>query len=232
MELKNRKIGKEITDDLSLSDPEVIENLKELETINRYFGGHASSFYGIKNLLQKAIHRPVSVADFGCGGGDTLLYLKEKFNKFKNIEWIGFDGNNSTVEFARSKLSKEPDVCLVHGNFFKDEIRTKTFDIVHCALTCHHLEDAELVSLFRQLYQNTRIGFVINDLHRHWLSLAGVKLLNGIIIKTSIGKHDGLQSVRRGFTRNELTILLQKAGITDFAIHWRWAFRWLIIVKK
>jgi SAM-dependent methyltransferase len=231
MGLKVRRIGKEITDDLSLSDPEVVENLKELEIINRYLGGHSSSCFGIRKLLKKEIHEPVSLADFGCGGGDTLLCLKEKFSN-KNIQWTGIDGNKNAVEFARSKFANKPDVTIISGNFFEDEIQNKTFDIAHCALTCHHFEDEKLVGLFRQLYANTGVGFVINDLHRHWLALAGVKMLNGTVIKTNIGKHDGVQSVLRGFTRKELVRLLNKAGITDFTIHWKWAFRWLIIVRK
>lgn len=231
MLLKSRLIGKEITDDLSLKDPEVIENLKELEIVNRFLGGHSSSYYGIKILLPK-VSQNVSIADYGCGGGDTLLYLKKKFNITYPIKWTGVDGSEDIVDFARKKFLQSPNVSIIHGNIFSEEINKKTFDIIHCSLTCHHFKDEQLISLFRQFYKNSSLGFIINDLHRHALALCGVKLLNGTIIKTKIGQHDGVQSVLRGFTKNELEYFLSKAGIKNFKIYWRWAFRWLVVVKK
>jgi hypothetical protein len=44
-------------------------------------------------------------------------------------------------------------------------------------------------------------------------------------------KNDAPLSVLRGFKKKELEEVLKKAGITDYSIHWKWAFRWLIIVR-
>lgn len=232
MQLKTRQIGKEITDDLSLSDPEVLENLKELEVINAYFGGHNNSLYGIKKLLPQEANAGLSIADFGCGGGDTLVYLNKNLPNLNNIQLIGIDGSRNIADFARARVGKSSGIKIIQGNIFSDEIKNKAFDIVHCSLVCHHFEEDKLIQLFRQLNQQTKFGFVINDLHRHFLPIAGVKLLNGSIIKTSIGKHDGVQSVRRGFLRKELKDILTKAGIREFNIIWKWPFRWLVVVKK
>jgi hypothetical protein len=45
-------------------------------------------------------------------------------------------------------------------------------------------------------------------------------------------KHDSKLSVLRGFTREELEQLLSKAGITNYQLKWKWAFRWQLILFK
>jgi len=43
-------------------------------------------------------------------------------------------------------------------------------------------------------------------------------------------KFDGSLSILKGFKRPELMNLLQKAGITNFKIRWKWAFRFEVII--
>jgi L-rhamnose mutarotase len=45
-------------------------------------------------------------------------------------------------------------------------------------------------------------------------------------------KNDGPISVLRSFKKKEWIAILQKAGITNYTIHWKWAFRYLIIVDN
>jgi hypothetical protein len=50
--------------------------------------------------------------------------------------------------------------------------------------------------------------------------------------KSYLVKNDAPLSVLRGFSRNEWKILMEKAGIKNYKIKWKWAFRWLILVEK
>ena len=43
------------------------------------------------------------------------------------------------------------------------------FDVVLCSLFTHHLRDPELVRFLRWLEDRARLGWLISDLHRHWL---------------------------------------------------------------
>ena len=45
-------------------------------------------------------------------------------------------------------------------------------------------------------------------------------------------KNDAKLSVARGFRRQELKEILQAAGITNYTLKWRWAFRWELIILK
>ena len=79
--------------------------------------------------------------------------------------------------------------------------------------------------------QNSRSGFFINDLHRHPVAYYSIKLLSLLFSKSYLVKNDAPLSVKRGFKRNEIIACLANAGISDFSIKWKWAFRWLVIIK-
>jgi SAM-dependent methyltransferase len=230
MGLEKRELGRELTDDLELATEEVGENLLEIEKINKWLGGHQVSISGIETLLL-AKNSHFTLADYGSGGGDTLRGIARKFSG-SQPHLTGIDGNSYTVKFARRHTPKNMPIRYQEADIFSEMVKSQEFDIIHSSLTCHHFSREKLVQLFRQMKKNSRLGFVINDLHRHPLALAGIKFLNGLLVKTELGKHDGVQSVRRGFTRAELIDILHEAGITNYRLHWKWAFRWLLVVPK
>ena len=82
------------------------------------------------------------------------------------------------------------------------------------------------------MHQNAEKGFFIADLHRHPLAYYSIKWLTGLFSKSYLVKNDAPLSVLRGFSRKEWESLLTKAGIKNYSIRWKWAFRWLIIVEK
>jgi len=75
-------------------------------------------------------------------------------------------------------------------------------------------------------------AIVINDLHRHWFAYYSIKMLTKLFSKTYIVKHDGPLSVARALTKSEWEQVLNEAGVTNYSITWRWAFRWLIVIHK
>jgi hypothetical protein len=47
--------------------------------------------------------------------------------------------------------------------------------------------------------------------------------------KSDLVKNDAPVSVLRGFKKMEWKNLLQKAGINNYSVKWKWAFRFLIV---
>jgi hypothetical protein len=80
--------------------------------------------------------------------------------------------------------------------------------------------------------RQARLGIVINDLHRHPIAYHSIKILTRLFAKSPLIRHDAPLSVARGFSREELDKIMQKAGITSYTISWRWAWRWLVIIRK
>ena len=79
---------------------------------------------------------------------------------------------------------------------------------------------------------NSVLGFFINDLHRHPFAYYSIRILTSLFSKSYLVKNDAPLSVLRGFKKKELSALLDKAGISNYTIQWKWAFRWLVIVRS
>jgi len=104
-------------------------------------------------------------------------------------------------------------------------------DIIFSSLFCHHFTDRGLITQLQWMKTNARIGFFINDLHRHWLAYHSISLLTKLFSSSYLVKNDAPISVTRGFLRAEWETICKNAGLTNYDISWQWAFRHLIISK-
>ena len=228
---KNRSGQPEMMDDPDIPIELLHKNLGELDILNRYLGGHSISISGIKQLMtdrKKVYH----IVDLGCGSGDVLKYIARwaRSNKFQ-VQLTGIDRNPDAIKYLNKNCSDYPEISGIASDY-KDFMETEPkIDIVHCSLFCHHLNDSELLELFSFLKIYALDGFVINDLQRSSVSYYSVWFLTRLLRGSVLSQHDGPVSVLRAFTRNELAILLQTAGLKEISIQWRWTFRYLIVVK-
>jgi hypothetical protein len=110
------------------------------------------------------------------------------------------------------------------------EFQEKKFDVVLATLFTHHFSNDLLSDLLKLLKLQTRIGIIINDIHRHWFAYHSIRLLTKLFSNSDMVKTDAPLSVLRGFTRSELESILKRAGIKTYSLRWSWAFRWRLIV--
>lgn len=231
--LKTRSMDLEIMDDLDCDGEVVEQTLRELEFINSTLGGNDISIGGLNSLLGKRNGQVFKVADLGCGGGDMLqLFKKWADTNNKHLELCGIDANSFIIDYARENLKGIQNVSFKTENVFNKSFTVQKFDIIHCSLFLHHFTEEELVHLFTKFKDQVRIGFIINDLHRHWLAYYSIKVLTQLFSKSSMVKYDAPLSVRRAFRKKELQDILRKAGITNYQLKWKWAFRWQLIYSS
>ena len=79
---------------------------------------------------------------------------------------------------------------------------------------------------------NTSKGFFINDLQRHPFAYYSIKWITKIFSRSYMVKNDAPLSVSRGFTKAEWEKIFNSAGIKNFIIEWKWAFRYLVVHKN
>ena len=228
---KDRSAQSELMDAPDIPVKLLHKNLGELDILNRYLGGHSISIGGIKRLIvdhQKEYH----IVDLGCGSGDVLKYIARwaRSNQYL-VKLTGVDKNSNAIQYLVNNCSEYPEINGVVSDY-KDYLETDPrIDIVHCSLFCHHLNNQELSELFQYLKSYTHEGFVINDLQRSSIAYYSVWFLTRLLNGTVLSKHDGPISVLRAFNRDELYQLLHQAGLDEISIQWRWAFRYLVVVK-
>ena len=221
----------EIMDDLECKGEVINQTLRELEVINHWLGGNKVTLAGIKHLINQKNLKEISIIDLGCGGGDILKEIAA-WGRHQNIKLTltGIDANPHIIDFAKSNTSDYPEINYVIQNIFSEDFARTESDIIIATLFTHHFNNEELAVLLKNLKQQSRIGVVINDLHRHWMAYYSIKMLTSIFSKSAMVKYDAPLSVLRAFDRNDLQIILRNAGIDDYKLVWKWAFRWQLII--
>jgi ubiquinone/menaquinone biosynthesis C-methylase UbiE len=246
--LSYRSNEKELIDDLELDNDALRQNLEELALINKYLGGNQVTSSGLSRLMfdfqkkdndNSLIVPPkldqrkskIEIADLGCGGGDMLMVMAS-WAKKKGIdaEFIGIDANDFMIDFGTKRTANYQNISYLHKDIYSEEFKEKSFDIVTMTLFCHHFSDESLVKLLQQLKKQTRIGIVINDIHRHWFAYHSIAWITKFFLKSYLVKNDAKLSVWRAFVREDLEKIIQKSGFTNYSIRWKWAFRWEVVL--
>ena len=225
--LKYRSTQKELLDGDNIPKEDLYQNLKELDTINTLLGGYKITFTALKKILKPHIN--YSLVDIGCGGGDSLKHIYNWTIKNNyNLQLTGIDIKPVCIEYATKNSANIPInyICDDYKNLF---LHIKQADIVHACLFCHHLSEHELIELF-QFAKNNHTILVINDLERNMVAYYAIKLLTSIFSKSYLVKNDAALSVARGFKKKEWLAILAKAGIKNYSVKNKWAFRHEVIV--
>lgn len=231
MHLKFRSGQKEYLDGENIETKDLFQNLKELDFINTHLGGYNASRKGFLSLLKNTKLR--TIMDIGFGGGDSIkqLALLAKKNK-ADLFFYGVDLKQDCVNYAENNLSgisNKKLICDDYRNISRELL--KEVDLMHCSLFLHHLKNEEIIELFKFARTNNCM-LLANDLHRHILAYYSIKWLTALFSKSYLVKNDAPISVARGFKKNELLMLLEQGGYTDYEVTWTWAFRYRVIAKS
>ena len=102
VDLSKRSHQKELLDAEGISFNDIQQNMKELNIINTWLGGHAITVSAIKKFV--GTDKIISICEIGCGGGDNLRAL-EKWCKKNNISasFIGIDIKKACIDFAKKQ---------------------------------------------------------------------------------------------------------------------------------
>ncbi len=228
MNFTTRSQQSELLDRHDIPFVDIIRNMQELEFINTYLGGHHITIAGIKEF---ADDNELIVCEIGCGGGDNLavVYKWCVKNKIK-VRLIGIDINYNCIEYAKIRNGKL--LCQWIVSDYATVIFKEKPHVIFSSLFCHHFTDDQLMSMLNWMRNNSTNGFFVNDLHRHALAYYSIRMLTACFSGSYLVRHDAPLSVLRGFKRSEIIFLLKKSGINSASLKWRWAFRWLLVVKN
>lgn len=230
-----RSTEKELMDDLTLNNEALRQNLRELETYNQWLGGKKVLLRALNKIQKKYFSycqsNTLRIADLGCGGGDLLTSMRGWANQHHlDVELIGIDANPCMLEYAAKKSAPSLNIQYQAFDIFSPQFAQMQFDIISINSVCHHFSDDELVRLFKQLAQQTRLAIIVNDLHRHWLSYYAIKTITRLFNFSYLAKNDAPLSVLRAFRKEEFINLLKLAHLSDFQLHSAWPFRFELII--
>ncbi len=159
---------------------------------------------------------PLRVIDAGTGAADIPLALDRATGPWSSVGVTAVDSRPEVLAAAvrlHPELANHPRVSLALADGRALPWPDGAFDVGHASLVLHHLERAEAVAFLAELRRVARLGVVVNDLERGWVTLLGAAVLLRLMTRNAWTRHDGVLSVRRAWTRREAEGLLREAGL-------------------
>lgn len=221
-------------DDFALEGEVLRDALDKIASINQLLGGNLLTLRSVSKLIYLLPkHTEITIVDVGCGNGDMLRALADYGLKNNyNFRLIGIDANHFTINHAQKLSEKHTNISFRCEDIFNKPFEELKYDIVLCTLTLHHFKNKEIIQLMAIFYANSKIGIVINDLHRSALAYRLFQGLCFVFQLNSMSREDGLTSILRGFKKADLIVFSKKLKFPNYTIHWKWAFRYQWIISK
>lgn len=218
--------------DLGFGSPGDIQtNFNEMSRINRFLGGDRALFqHLLPRLKQHAA--PVKVLDLGTGSASLLARLQTvaRQNGIALSAW-GLDASIRNLASAACVDSNDAiQGNLVCGDALALPFAPQSADYLISSLVLHHFSPAALISLLRSARQVAARGMVMSDLVRGWLPLAGFRLVQPLLARHPMTRHDGALSVRRAYQPEELLEIALAAGLPKPRVFAHFPWRMTLVV--
>lgn len=207
-------IGVEVLDDPAADPALVRAQLGDLTVLNRWFGGAAAVTGVLLPLLPRA-GSVCTLLDVGTGAGDIpRAVTRAAARRGVRVVAIGLDRLPSAAQVARNE-----GLPMIIGEGAALPVGSKSVDFVVASQVLHHLDANVAARWIAELDRVARCAVVISDLRRSWLAMAALWAVSFMLRLHPTTRHDGVLSLRRGYTASELKTLLGTAAVK--ALVWR-----------
>jgi SAM-dependent methyltransferase len=215
-----RRRGVEILDSPDV-DPDVKKrSLADVARANALFGGLSSALTELRATM-RSLPRAATLLDVGTGLGDIPCRARDLARQEGvDLTTIGLD---SAPELTLA--SKQAVSFAVCGDARYLPFADRSVDVVMCSQVLHHFAGTEASAVLREMNRVARVRVVVSDLRRSWIAAAGLWLVSFPLRFHAVSRHDGVVSVLRGFTPEELADTVNDAVARKPVVHRRRGFR-------
>ncbi|MEO9513303.1 MAG: methyltransferase domain-containing protein [Flavobacteriaceae bacterium] len=231
MNFSKRSTGVELMDNPNMEFEVLAAAYKDINRCNNLLGGIAITRKAVWSLVKLDISKSYTILDMGCGDGTMLREISRFLSKNSvSHHMIGIDLRDDVLRIARENSAEFHNLEFRKMDILKADA-SLSCDILINTLTMHHFEADRIEAFLNKFISLAKVGVVINDLQRSKLAYYLFWVFGFFFIRTGVAKHDGLVSIRKGFRKHELLALSKKIPIVMHKIQWKWAFRYVWIMK-
>ena len=220
--LSRRLEAEELMDDPALDAGAYHAVLHDLAKVNRATFAYRPTL----DFLSRAIdaRKSFRLLDVGFGDGDMLRRIA-RWTKRRGIacDLTGIDLNTRSVSAAEAMTPGGAPIRYLPGDYA--DLAGEEFDLVISSLVAHHMSHDQLVAFLRFMDRESRVGWFVNDLHRHGFAHASFPWLATAMGWHRIVRLDGTTSIARSYRPAEWPPILAEAGVGGAKIRRRFPFR-------
>lgn len=210
MTLAARADAEELMDAPDLDPATYAAVLRDLAKVNRVTMAARPTLAFLDRL--PATGRPLRVLDVGFGDGDMLRRIARWATRRGRVMALtGIDLNPNSAPAARADTPDGLAIDYRTGDYA--DLAGEGWDAVISSLVAHHMRRAQLVAFVRFMAAEARLGWLVNDLHRHGFAYHGYPLLARLAGWHPIVRHDGRLSIARSYRPAEWAPILSEAGV-------------------
>lgn len=198
------------------SDPDLLNRtLEQFDWINRVVARsrHLLKQFVIRHMLASP-ESEYHLIDLGAGACETSVWLLQYCRRRGlRLRVTACDHDPRVVAFARRHYGATPGLNILERDVAAlDDLAP--FDFVFANHLLHHLSEADITALFAQLERFPQAGVLLNDLRRSRFAYAAFYLASCAFLRGSFARSDGLLSICKGFTVDELLSMAATAAPT------------------
>jgi SAM-dependent methyltransferase len=200
----------ELLDDPAADPAAVALSLGNIARANRWFGGRWAVTWALARALRGLPRGTrVTLLDVGTGMGD-LPCAARAWGRRRGLDVMPLGLERSRVAAA---LARDAGVRTVVGCAGALPFRAGSVDVVLVSQVVHHLSPESTVRLLQALDRTARRAVLVADLRRSTLARLAFRVGAALLRFDHNTRHDGLVSIRRGYTLEELRALMRAAGV-------------------
>jgi hypothetical protein len=213
------------------TDEDVKANFADLWRINRYLGGvQAITQHLYPRLLAHA--GTTTLIDIGVGSGDMDRVIRNWAHQHHiALNLWGLDLSARNLMLTRDAADSHFDT-RIQADAMHLPFKAAGVDYYISSLFLHHLAPDNVKKLLSATFQSANRGIIMSDLSRGWLPQIAFKLGQPIFARNFLTQHDGMASIRRAYTPDELLHLAQAAGLANARVYRHWGWRMTLVAEK
>jgi ubiquinone/menaquinone biosynthesis C-methylase UbiE len=144
---------------------------------SRYFEKLDLTYKNPSHLMHKKmklvldyVRQGESLIDIGCGTGEFIVQLRERFNTL-----VGIDTNSYAIEFTARRVGKDRNILLQCGELDSFCFPAEHFDVCLCLDVLEHVKD--LPTLLKEVHRILRPGAAMIVTVPNWYDM----IVSGIL---------------------------------------------------
>ena len=209
--LARRALAEEQMDAADLDPATYAAVVADLAKVNRVTMAARSTLTFLKRATVG--RRRLRLLDVGFGDGDMLRAIARWTERHGvAAELVGIDLNPRSEAAARPRTDPALPIRYLTGDYA--DCAGEGWDVIVSSLVAHHMTHDQLIAFLRFMDREARIGWLVNDLHRHGFAHAGYPLLARIAGWHRMVREDGTLSIARSYRPAEWLPILAEAGVT------------------